>query len=75
MKVKSESEVTQSCPTLSNLMDYSRRQTNVSSYYAHLQLDILDCEVKWALGSITVNKASGGSILKAGLHFGPDCGL
>ena len=26
----------------------------------HLEPDILDCEVKWALGSITRNKASGG---------------
>ena len=26
----------------------------------HLQPDILECEVKWALGSITTNKASGG---------------
>ena len=26
----------------------------------HLEADILECEVKWALGSITVNKASGG---------------
>ena len=26
----------------------------------HLEPDILDCEVKWALGSITSNKASGG---------------
>ena len=25
----------------------------------HLEPDILDCEVKWALGSITMNKASG----------------
>ena len=25
-----------------------------------LEPDILDCEVKWALGSITMNKASGG---------------
>ena len=25
----------------------------------HLEADILECEVKWALGSITVNKASG----------------
>ena len=25
----------------------------------HLEPDILECEVKWALGSITVNKASG----------------
>ena len=27
----------------------------------HLELDILECEVKWALGSITTNKASGGN--------------
>ena len=27
---------------------------------AHLQPDILECEVKWALGGITMNKASGG---------------
>ena len=26
----------------------------------HLVLDILECEVKWALGSITTNKATGG---------------
>ena len=26
----------------------------------HLELDILEWEVKWALGSITLNKASGG---------------
>ena len=27
---------------------------------SHLQPNILECEVKWALGSITMNKASGG---------------
>ena len=26
----------------------------------HLEPDILECEVRWALGSITINKASGG---------------
>ena len=26
----------------------------------HLESDILECEVKWALGNITMNKASGG---------------
>ena len=26
----------------------------------HLELDLLECEVKWALGIITTNKASGG---------------
>ena len=27
--------------------------------HTHLELDILECEVKWALGSITMNKDSG----------------
>ena len=27
--------------------------------YTHLEPDILDCEVKWALGSITMNKTRG----------------
>ena len=27
---------------------------------SHLEPDIMDCEVKWTLGSITLNKASGG---------------
>ena len=27
---------------------------------SHLEPDILECEVKWALGSIIMNKASGG---------------
>ena len=33
----------------------------------HLEPDILDCEVKWALGSIIVNKASGGNGIPAEL--------
>ena len=28
--------------------------------HTHLELDILECEVTWALGSITTNRASGG---------------
>ena len=30
----------------------------------HLEPDILECEVKWALGSITMNKASGGDVFQ-----------
>ena len=33
---------------------------NHDGVISHLKPDILDCEVKWALGSITMNKASGG---------------
>ena len=32
---------------------------NHSGVTTHLEPDILECEVKWALGSITMNKASG----------------
>ena len=35
-------------------------QDNHDSVITHLELDILECEVKWALESITTNKASGG---------------
>ena len=33
---------------------------NYNGVITHLEPDILECEVKWALGSITTNKASGG---------------
>ena len=33
---------------------------NHNGMITHLEPDILECEVKWALGSITTNKASGG---------------
>ena len=34
---------------------------NHDDVITHLEPDILECEVKWALGSITMNKASGGN--------------
>ena len=33
---------------------------NHNGVITHLEPDILECRVKWALGSITMNKASGG---------------
>ena len=33
---------------------------NHNGVITHLKPDILECEVKWALGNITMNKASGG---------------
>ena len=33
---------------------------NHNGVITHLEPDILECEVKWALGSITMNKARGG---------------
>ena len=35
-------------------------QDNHDGMITHLEPDILECEVKWALGSITTNKASRG---------------
>ena len=39
---------------------------NHDGVLTHLEPDILECEIKWALGSITTNKASGGD----GIPFG-----
>ena len=36
-------------------------QDNHDGVIIHLEPDILECKVKWALGSITTNKASGGN--------------
>ena len=38
---------------------------NYHGVITHLEPDILECEVKWALGSITTNKASGGDGIPA----------
>ena len=42
---------------------YKEDLHNPDNHYGmitHLEPDILKCKVKWALGSITMNKASGG---------------
>ena len=36
---------------------------NHDGLITHLKPDVLECEVKWVLGSITMNKASGGDII------------
>ena len=38
-------------------------QDNQDGMITHLEPDILECEVKWALESITMNKASGGDAI------------
>ena len=40
---------------------------NHNGVTAHLEPDTLECEVKWALGCITMNKASGGDGIPAEL--------
>ena len=40
---------------------------NQDAVITHLEPDMLECEVKWALGSITMNKATGGDGILAKL--------
>ena len=44
-----------------------REPDNHDGVVTHLEADILECKVKWALGSITTNKASGGDGIPAEL--------
>ena len=40
---------------------------NHDDVLTHLEPDILECDIKWALGSITMNEASGGDGIPAEL--------
>ena len=44
---------------------------NYDGVTTHLEPDILECEVKWSLGSITMNKASGSDRIPAELFLNP----
>ena len=44
---------------------------NHDGVITHLEPDILECEVKWALGSISKNKASGGVGIPVELNPNP----
>ena len=46
---------------------YLHEPDNHNGVITHLEPDILECEVKWALGSITMNKASRGDGIPAKL--------
>ena len=46
-------------------------QDNHNGVITYLEPDILECEVKWALGSITKNKASGGDGIPVELFQNP----
>ena len=50
--------------------DWDRNDAGVT----HVKPDILEYEVKWALGSITTNKASGGDEISAELFKNPNEG-
>ena len=42
---------------------------NHDGVITHLEPDILECEVKWALGSITTNKANGSDGIRVELFL------
>ena len=42
---------------------YLNHPDNHDGVITDLEIDILECEVMWALGSITTNKASGGDAI------------
>ena len=44
---------------------------NHDGVMTHLEPDILECEVKWALGNITINKASGGDGIPVKIYYLP----
>ena len=44
---------------------------NHDGVITHLEPDILECGVKWALGSISMNKASGGDKIPVELFSNP----
>ena len=46
---------------------YLHDPDNQDGVITHLEPDILECEVQWALGSITTNKARGGNRIPAEL--------
>ena len=54
---------------------YKKDLPDPDGVITHLEPDILECEVSWPLGSITMNKASGGDgipgLEKVSLHSNP----
>ena len=50
---------------------YLHDSDNHDDLITHLEPDILECEVRWALGSITTNKASGGDGIPVELISNP----
>ena len=68
IKNKNDMDLTEAEDTKKRWQEYTEElfkkdlndPNNCDSVMTHLELDILECKVKWALGSITMNKASGG---------------
>ena len=50
-----------------SIQKFLNNPENHDGVLTHQEPDILECEVKWALGSITANKGSGGDGIPAEL--------
>ena len=44
---------------MDHILSYLHDPDNYNGVITHLEPDIMECEVKWALGSISMKKASG----------------
>ena len=67
IKVRNAKDLTEAEEIKKRLQEYTEElykkdlnnPDNHDGVVTHLEPDILECEVKWILGSITINKASG----------------
>ena len=66
IKVRNDTDLTEAEDIKKRWLEYTELYKkdlydpdNQYGVFTHLEPDILECEVKWALGSITMNKASG----------------
>ena len=68
MDLTETQDIEKSCQEYSELYKKDRHDpNNHNGIITHLEPDMLECEVKWALGNISINKASGGDRIPAEL--------
>ena len=70
IKNRSGMDLTETEDIKKKWQEYTKNYTRkvlMAQIITHLELDILECEVKWALGSITMKKASGSDGIPAAL--------
>ena len=60
MGLRKAEDTKKRCQNLQELYKKYFHPDNHDGVITHLEPDILECKVKWALGSITMNKANGG---------------
>ena len=65
--LKEAVEITKRWQEYINYTKHFKWPSNHDGVVTHLEPDIPECKVKWALGSITMNKASGGDEIPAEL--------